>query len=147
VVLGDYKVDQDAELERPTRVTLIDTPDASLRFVDLPSSYTFRSLGRGPDGEALVLGTDGKLHVIDPEKAKITASIPVLDEWEEPMEWQEPRPAIITLDGSVYVTDPAKQSIHAVDLVEERVWNTVELGVAPNEIVGIEGAPEAAHGH
>ncbi len=147
VVLGDYKVDPDAELERPTRVTLIDTRDASLRFVDLPASYTFRSLGRGPDGEALVLGTDGKLHVIDPEAGKITASIPVVEEWEEPMEWQEPRPAVLVLDGSVYVTDPAAQSVHAVDLVEERVWNTVELGVAPNEIVGVEGEPEAAHAH
>lgn len=56
VVLGDYKVDEDAALERPTRVSLIDTEKAKLTLVDLPSSYTFRSLGRGPKGEALVLG-------------------------------------------------------------------------------------------
>lgn len=147
IVLGDYKVDPDAELERPTRVSLIDTRDASLRLVDLPSSYTFRSLARGPEGEALVLGTDGSLHVIDPESGELTASIPVVDPWEEPMEWQEPRPAVLTLDGSVYVTDPAAQAIHAVDLVDQEVWNTVEIGVEPNEITGVEGEPEAAHAH
>jgi hypothetical protein len=147
IVLGDYKVDPDAELERPTRVSLIDTRDASLRLVDLPSSYTFRSLARGPEGEALVLGTDGSLHVIDPESGKLTASIPVVDPWEEPMEWQEPRPAVLTLDGSVYVTDPAAQAIHAVDLADQEVWNTVEIGVEPNEITGVEGEPEAAHAH
>ena len=67
MLLGDYKTDPDAELERPTRVSLIDTRDASLRLVDLGTSYSFRSLGRGPEGEALVLGTDGALHVLDPE--------------------------------------------------------------------------------
>jgi hypothetical protein len=147
IVLGDYKVDPEAELERPTRVSLIDTRDASLRLVDLPSSYTFRSLARGPEGEALVLGTDGNLHVIDPEAGTITASIPVVEPWEEPMEWQEPRPAVTVLDGTVYVTDPAARAIHAVDLVEQRVWKSTELGVAPNEIVGVEGEPAQAHAH
>jgi hypothetical protein len=66
ITLGDYKVDKDAELERPTRISLIDTEKATLRHVDLGVSYTFRSLARGPQGEALVLGTDGQIHVIDP---------------------------------------------------------------------------------
>ncbi|MCK0117519.1 hypothetical protein MWU57_10800 [Isoptericola sp. S6320L] len=147
IMLGDYKTDPDAELERPTTVSLIDTRDASLELVELPASYTFRSLARGDDGEALVLTTDGDLQVIDPETAEITASIPVLDEWEEPMEWQEPRPAVLTLDGSVYVTDPANDAIHAVDLVEGEVWATGELGVTPNEIAGALGEPEPEHDH
>lgn len=48
VVLGDYKADPDAELERPERVSLIDTATNTLRLVDLGVSYTFRSLARGP---------------------------------------------------------------------------------------------------
>ncbi|GGM16184.1 zinc metallochaperone AztD [Promicromonospora citrea] len=144
VVLGDYKTDPDAELERPTRVSLIDTRDGSLELVDLPSSYTFRSLARGAEGEALVLGTDGEVHVIDPETAELTASIPVIDAWEEPLDWQEPRPAILALDGSVYVTDPATDSIHAVDVESGEVWKSAELGVTPNELSGVTGA---GHGH
>ena len=38
VVLGDYQVDKDAELEQPTRVALIDTRAASLRTLDLGPS-------------------------------------------------------------------------------------------------------------
>jgi outer membrane protein assembly factor BamB len=144
-VLGDYKTDKDAELERPTRVSLIDTRDGGLELVDLPSSYTFRSLARGDDGEALVLGTDGQVHVIDPETAKLTKSIPVIDEWEEPIEWQDPRPAILSLDGSVYVTDPANDSIHAVDVETGEVWKSAELGVTPNELNGVLGTE--AHSH
>lgn len=66
VLLGDYKSDPDAEREHPTRISLIDTEKEKLKLVELGASYTFRSLGRGPNGEALVLGTDGQLHVIDP---------------------------------------------------------------------------------
>src|SRR5699024_5407172 len=51
VVLADYKVDPDAELERPTRIALIDTDkanDDAISLVDVEASYSFRSLGRGP---------------------------------------------------------------------------------------------------
>ncbi len=149
IVLGDYKSDPDAELERPTRVSLIDTRDGSLRLVELPSSYTFRSLARGEDGEALVLGTDGSLHVIDPESGALVRSIPVVDAWEEPDEWQAPRPALTVLDGSVYVTDPATRSVHAVDVESGEVWLSTTLDVEPNEITGVSGAVPhgAAHDH
>lgn len=142
VVLGDYKSDPDAELERPTRVSLTDTETGELTLVDLPSSYSFRSLARGEHGEALVLGTDGQIHVIDPESKKLVKSIPVVDEWEEPIEWQTARPAIFMLDGSAYVTDPAKRSIHAVDIESGEVWLSSELEVEPNEINGVSGNVE-----
>lgn len=140
-VLGDYKSDPDADLERPTRVSLIDTRDASVRLVDLPSSYTFRSLARGDAGEALVLGTDGALHVIDPESGAVVRSVPVIDAWQEPEEWQEPRPAITVLDGSAYITDPATNRVHAVDVETGEVWLSADLEVTPNEVAGVSGAP------
>lgn len=144
-VLGDYKSDPDADLERPTRVSLIDTRDASIRLVDLPSSYTFRSLARGDAGEALVLGTDGALHVIDPASGAVVRSVPVIDAWEEPDEWQQPHPAITVLDGSAYITDPATSSVHAVDVETGEVWRSAELDVTPNEIAGVSGGV-AEHG-
>lgn len=147
IVLGDYKSDPDAELERPTRVSLIDTRDASLRLVDLPSSYTFRSLARGDDGEALVLGTDGALHVIDPESGTLVRSIPVVDAWEEPDEWQSPRPAVTVLDGTAYVTDPAANAVHAVDVVTGEVWLSATLEVTPNELTTASGQVAAHTDH
>lgn len=67
VVLGDYKTDPDAELERPERISLVDNATAELKIVELGASYSFRWLGRGRHGEALVLRTDGALHVLDPD--------------------------------------------------------------------------------
>lgn len=147
-VLGDYKSDgaaAEAEtLERPTRVSIIDTRDASMRLVDLPSSYTFRSLARGDDGEALVLGTDGSIHVIDPATAAVVRSVPVVAPWEEPEDWQEPRPAIRVHEGTAYVTEPATRQVHAVDVATGEVFATGALDVVPDELAIATG--EAPHG-
>ncbi|MBB3665301.1 hypothetical protein FB384_004254 [Prauserella sediminis] len=142
IVLGDYKQDEDAELERPEEIALVDTENAQLQRVDLPASYTFRSLARGPEGEALVLGTDGKIHVVDPDSGELTESIPVLDEeWSEPIEWQEPRPALFVRGGTAYVSDPDQKQLHAVDLESGETTATADLEAAPNELSGV------VHGH
>lgn len=138
-VLGDYKVDADAELERPTRVSIIDTRTASLRLVDLPASYSFRSLGRTPDGDALVLGTDGRLHVIDVAAAKVTASIPVTAKWREPLDWQEPRPLLEVVGDTAYVTEPATKQVHVVDLGSRQVVDSIDVPQVPNELRGVTG--------
>ncbi|WP_286930898.1 MULTISPECIES: hypothetical protein [Aeromicrobium] len=135
VVLGDYKVDADAELERPERISLINTESRKLRLVDLGTSYTFRSLGRGPAGEALVLGTDGALHVIDPETGKVTDRIVVIDPWKEPLDWQRPRPTLAVDGDTAWVTEPGASTVHEIDLAAGRVARSVELPGMPNEIV------------
>ncbi|GHD33910.1 hypothetical protein GCM10007147_39120 [Nocardiopsis kunsanensis] len=137
VVLGDYKVDEDAELERPERIALIDGAAEELELVGLPASYTFRSLGRGPEGEALVLGTDGTLHVIDPEEGEVTNGVELMDEWEEPLEWQKPRPALFVRGSTAYVSDSDANELHAVDLESLEVTATQELKAAPNELSGV----------
>lgn len=142
VVLGDYKVEEDLdddEIERPERVSLTNTATGELQLVDLDASYSFRSLGRGPDGEALVLGTDGKLHVIDPESGDVTDSWEVIDPWEEPVEWQEPSPTLFVQGDRAYVTEPETNEIHAVDLSTGGVVGSVELDEAPNELTGVTG--------
>ncbi len=76
--------------------------------MDLGTSYSFRSLGRGPHGEALVLGTDGALHVIDPTTA-VSKKHPGAGPWEEPLDWQQPRPTLFVNGHTAYVTDPARR--------------------------------------
>ncbi|GAB2713745.1 zinc metallochaperone AztD [Nocardia thraciensis] len=137
IALGDYKRDKDAELERPQEVSLIDTRDGSLRLVPLGTSYTFRSLARGPQGEALVLGTDGRVHVIDPAAGTVTRTIPVIGPWEEPLRWQDPRPAIFARGNDIYVSDNATKKIHRLDLATGAVAATATLPEAPNELSGI----------
>ncbi|SMC36726.1 zinc metallochaperone AztD [Janibacter indicus] len=138
-VLGDYKTDPDAELERPKQVSTTDTRDGSLRLVDLPASYSFRSLERGPDGEGVVLGTDGKLHVIDMAKGEVSRSIDVVEEWTEPTDWQQSRPTVHVQDGTAYVTEPGSKALHMVDLHSGEVVSSGELPVVPNEIDGTLG--------
>lgn len=142
-VLGDYKSDAEAaengELERPEKVSIIDTETGELKLVDLGTSYTFRSLGMNDDGLAMVLGTDGKLHLIDPEQAKVVKTIDVIDAWEESEEWQDPRPALAVNGDVAYVTDPATKTIHVVDLTGEKETLTAELPETPDELVVTEG--------
>jgi outer membrane protein assembly factor BamB len=137
VLLGDYKTDPDAELERPTRISLIDTRTAKLRLVDLGTSYSFRSLGRGPHGEALVLGTNGTLHVIDPETGKVEKKIPVVDDWQEPLDWQQPRPTLFVRDHTAYVSEPGKRKLHAVDIASGEKLTSVTLPKSTNELSGV----------
>ncbi|MEV7103970.1 zinc metallochaperone AztD [Streptomyces atroolivaceus] len=137
VLLGDYKTDPDAELERPTRVSLIDTEKKKLRLVDLGTSYSFRSLARGPHGEALVLGTDGAIHVIDPDTGKIEKKIPVVGEWQEPLDWQQARPTLFVRGHVAYVSEPGKKALHAVDVETGKKITSVTLPKSTNELSGV----------
>lgn len=137
VVLGDYKTDPEAELERPEQVSLVDTESGRMKLVDLGTSYSFQSLARGPQGEALVLGTDGDIHVLDPESGKETDTIPAVGDWREPMDWQQSRPELWVREDTAYVTDPGKKRIHAIDLATGKKKATGTFDKKPNEVSGV----------
>ncbi|MGW4026794.1 zinc metallochaperone AztD [Streptomyces sp. NPDC005009] len=137
ILLGDYKTDPEAELERPTRISLIDTEKKKLRLVDLGTSYSFRSLARGPHGEALVLGTDGAIHVIDQNTGKIEKRIPAVGEWQEPLDWQQARPTLFVRDHTAYVSEPGKKALHAIDLETGKKITSVTLPESTNELSGV----------
>jgi hypothetical protein len=139
VILGDYKVDKAAKPERPTRISLVNTQSATMQLVDIGTSYSFRSLGRGPAGEALVLGTDGGLRVIDPLSGAVTSTIPVVAAWEESATWQDPRPTLFVQGSTAFVTEPATSTIHAVDLKAGKVSKSAQLDHVPNELTGVTG--------
>lgn len=139
VVLGDYKVDKDADLERPERVSLTNTETGELTLVDLGTSYSFRSLGRGPAGEAVVLGTDGALHIIDANTGAITNTYPVIDAWTEPEVWQEARPTLFINKDRAYVSDPSNNELHVVDLANGNILASATLPGTPNELTGVSG--------
>ncbi|MDH6697565.1 zinc metallochaperone AztD [Streptomyces griseoviridis] len=137
ILLGDYKTDPEAELERPTRVCLVDTEKKKLRLVELGTSYSFRSLARGPHGEALVLGTDGALHVIDPDTGEVERKIPAVGEWREPLDWQQARPTLFVRGHIAYVSEPGKKALHAVDLETGKKIASVTLPKSTNELSGV----------
>ncbi|MBD8141748.1 hypothetical protein IFT36_14465 [Frigoribacterium sp. CFBP 13605] len=136
LVVGDHKDDPDAEGYLLHAVTLIDTAADTLDVVDLPEGveYTFRGVARGPGDLAYLIGTDGAVHVLDPATGELTASWPVIGAWEGPAEWQDAHPAIVVAGDVGYVTEPATDSVHAVDLTTGEVLSSRELDVTPNEV-------------
>ncbi|MCR5977403.1 hypothetical protein GDN83_06555 [Gordonia jinghuaiqii] len=144
IVLGDYKTDREAgsgdnEIERPDRFTLTDTRTGRLRVVPFDSSYSFRSIERGPGGSAVILATDGALHVFDATTAARTARIPVVGAWTEPDEWQSPMPNVVVLGDIAYVTDPAAKKIVAVDLTTEEQVGEATLPHRTVELAAVTG--------
>ncbi|MFW7415386.1 hypothetical protein [Demequina sp. SO4-18] len=142
VVLGDYKTDPEGGIGL-TQATLIDVADESITVIDpfegADAEYTWRGLARGTAGEALALGTDGALRVIDPATGDVVRSIDVIDEWEVPEDWQSPHPALIVIQGMAFVTEPASGAIHAVDYMGGAVWNSGVVDLEMTEIVGVNG--------
>ncbi|WP_108248928.1 zinc metallochaperone AztD [Planctomonas deserti] len=136
LVVGDYKSDPDAEGYLLGAVTVIDTAAKTLQVVDLPegAGYTFRDVARGPEDLAYILANDGSIHVLDPATTEIIDSFPVVEAWEGPAEWQDPHPAIVVSGDTAYVTEPAANSVHSVDLLTGEVVATGKLDVTPNEI-------------
>ena len=136
LVVGDYKNDPDAEGYLLHAVTLIDTEAGTYEVVDLPEGveYTFRDIARGPGDLAYILSADGSIHVLDPATGEITDAFPVVEPWESPIEWQDPHPAIVVSGDIAYVTEPAANAVHAVDLTTGEIVATADLAVTPNEI-------------
>jgi hypothetical protein len=134
IVLADHKTDPDPEggIEHPTEVALIDTTDDSQKLVDLGASYWFRSLDRGPDGEALVLTTDGQLNILDPESGEVLYEPQVVEPWEEDPQWQTAGPMLSVADGTAFVVDPEQKKLTMVDIAGGEVYR--ELPVIPHEI-------------
>jgi outer membrane protein assembly factor BamB len=141
VAFGDYNADPDAEGYLLSQFALVDAETKALQVVTLPAGvqYTFRDLARGPEDEAVLLGTDGAVHVFDEVTGELVASHPVIEAWEGPAEWQDPHPAIKVHDGIAYVTEPAADAVHAVDLATGEVLATGELDATPNEIAVVTG--------
>ena len=142
IMVGDYKNDPDAEGYLLQNVALIDAEAGTLEVVGLPEGveYTWRGIVRGPGDDAFILSADGTLNVLDPETGRITESWPIIDAWESPAEWQEPHPAIVVHGDLAYVTEPAANAVHLVDLTTGEVLESADLEVTPNEIAVATGS-------
>ncbi len=66
-------------------------------------------------------------------------SFPVVEPWREPMDWQQPRPTVQVVGDTAYVTEPARDRLHVVDLASGEVVDTHRLPHTPDEVVATEG--------
>ena len=141
ITVGDYNSDPDADGYLLSAVTLVDTVAKTSSVVELPEGigYTWRDVARTADDDALILGSDGSLHVMDVATGEITASYPVIAPWDGPAEWQDAHPALTVFGDVAYVTDPATSSIVSVDVATGEIITTGELPGVPNEIAVVTG--------
>ena len=141
IAISDYKSDPDAEGYFLSQVMLIDTEALTSQVVALPEGveYTWRNIVRASADRAVILGSDGALHLLDVASGELTASFPVIDPWQSPAEWQDAHPSLAVLDGVAYVTDSANGTISAVDLATGEVLATADLPGAPNEMAIVTG--------
>lgn len=141
LIVGDYKHDPDAEGYLLHEIVVIDTEAETYEVTALPDGveYTFRDVARGPGDLAYILATDGSIHVFDPATGELTDEFPVVAAWEGPAEWQDAHPAIKIDGGIAYVTEPATDEVHAVDLTTGEIVASVTLDAAPNEIAVASG--------
>ena len=142
IVVGDYESDPDAEGYLLNSVALIDTEKHSFSVVKLPETvkYTFRDIARGPGDLAYILSANGSIHVLDPKEGKIVNEFPVIEAWEGPAEWQDAHPAIVVNGNIAYITEPAANAVHSVDLINGKVTASATMDVVPNEIAVSLGA-------
>lgn len=142
LVLADYKTDQNAKPERPTRVAIVDTRSAQQTLLNLGSAYWFRSFARGPQGQGLVLTYDGNVNVIDMQTRKVTTRIAAIKPWQEKTNWQEPGPIVKTAGNFAYVTDAENRQLVVIDLRSNTVKHRFQLDFAPVEMSVITGEAE-----
>ncbi len=141
LIVGDYKHDPDAEGYLLHEVVVIDTEAETYEVTALPEGveYTYRDVARGPGDLAYILATDGSIHVFDPATGELTDEFPVVEAWEGPAEWQDAHPTI-RVDGDIaYVTEPATDEVHAVDLTTGEIVASATLDATPNEIAVASG--------
>jgi len=141
IAVGDYNSDPDREGVLLEQLTLVDTVAKTMKIVTLPdgAGYTWRDVARGPSDEAIILGSDGALHVLDPETGEFGKSFPVIGAWAGPTEWQDAHPALVVQGDTAYVTEPATKKIFAVDVKTGEVVANASLPGTPNEIAVVTG--------
>lgn len=143
VAVMDYNSNPDSEGYLLTSLAFVDTDADTMQIVELPDgvSYTWRGVGRDAHDNVILLSSDGALYEMD-ENGEITDSWDVIAPWESPDEWQDPHPALKVVGDTAYITEPASQTIYAIDLHSGEVIAEGALAAAPGEIAVVGEASE-----
>jgi len=129
IVVGDLSAEGDSGAA--TRLAFYDVGQHTARQIEVGVEFS----GLERDGvNAVVLGTDGALHVFD-ESGREIAHHEVVDPWKTFEDWEEPVPTFVVGDGIAYVTDPRDTSITAFDLTSGEERATATLADVPASLV------------
>lgn len=126
-LVGDYT---------ETSLLALDLKSHKTREIALNSPYAARAFDE--HGDAIVLTTDGTLHVVDPQSGKTTRAIKdVLPAFEIPEDWQEPRPTLTIAGHTAYVADPATSTVTPVELETGTAGTAFRLDAVPTGVAAV----------
>lgn len=114
-----------------TKIALYDLATTSAKAVDL--GVEFASYARS-DGQTVVLGTDGALHVIDDTTGEVVEKHPVIEPWTLTDEYSDPKPQVAVGGGFAWVTDPRDSSVALFELGTGRERTRSTLKDVPTSI-------------
>lgn len=127
----------------PEGLVRVDLASGALTPFTVPGryvSFAFDRAGR----RLLVLGTDGRLHRVDPAGGQVEASVQVTSAVDTATAGA-PTPQLAQDADALYVTDPSKGAVHRLDPATLQVTETYAVGGAPARLVVIPAAHDAAH--
>lgn len=82
--------------------------------------------------------------MVDPVSGQLVRSIEAVDQWTEPMDWQDPRPTLFVRGDVAYVTEPSTSRLTAVDVASGQIRAEAALPRVLNELTGVGGGgPDA----
>lgn len=139
VVAGNVSGD-DPDLA--TKIALYDTAKGTAKVVDLGVEFSRLAAS---DGQAVVIGTDGNLHLVNLATAKVR-TIKATDAWKKPKEFLDPRPQLALAGDRAWVTDPMTKQILVIDLETGKRVTSTKVEGQPDQIVVVNAAAEE-HSH
>ncbi|MBO6900895.1 MAG: metallochaperone AztD [Rhizobiaceae bacterium] len=139
-------------------VVLIDPEDTgAFRYIELPTRRVHFAVDPVRAKFAYVFTEDGKLHRINVLSGKIANSLELTEPYSMDGHWSDPRPRIAVAGEGIFVTDPLRGVIHAVDAAAFTKAGEIAVGGKPFNIVAIgasgvvhegeEAKHEHTHGH
>lgn len=129
-------------------VVLIDPEDdRAFRLVQLPTRRVHFVTDPIRPKYAYVFTEDGKLHRINVLAGKIDRSLALTEPYSMDGHWSDPRPRVAVAGDRVFVTDPLRSRIHAVEADSFNASTTFAVTGKPYEIVAVGGSGETHENH
>lgn len=128
-------------------VVVIDPQDENgFRLIDLPMRRVHFAIDPERVKFAYVFTEDGKLHRINVLSAAIADTIPVTGPYSMDGHWSDPRPRLAVAGDEIFVTDPLKGVIHAIDA--ETFEKTREIAIEGKPFnIAVAGGSGTDHHH
>ncbi|MEW9805166.1 zinc metallochaperone AztD [Mesorhizobium sp. ZMM04-5] len=127
----------------PSAVVLIDpAAEDAFRLVELPTRRVHFAVDPIRAKFAYVFTEDGLLRRIDVLAGRLDAELRLTDPYSMDGHWSDPRPRIAVAGDRIFVSDPLKGVLHAVDAASFETVEAMAIEGRPFNLVAVGGTGE-----